>query len=234
MAEEIIEIEQEFIDLAKAEMAKDPALRPCRMCYHFDAEKNYCSHFKQPKMQYNYGAACFITNETALRAMLLQERTRSLRQRRKFNEKLDVMNIMIGGADMIREDVMDMVEKEYRRLVIKAKTDDGVYLKSKRNLQRLQKCYARMKKSMQDFESDYREFIGYWDAQMFADEKGIYNSEYDKQQHNIGYCTYLFFCMFEKLLMSPENAAKLIASMNDLPGQDIWDEGDLKRYLIKI
>lgn len=234
MAEEIIEIDQEFIDLAKAEMEKDPALRPCRMCYHFDPASNYCKMFKQPKAAYNYGAKCFMTNEQALRALLLQEKARSMKQRQKFNEKLDVMSIMIGGADMIREDVMQMLEKEYRRLQIKAKTDDSTYLKSKKNLQRLQKCYARMKVSMQDFESNYREFIGYWDAQMFADENGVYNAEYDKQTHNIGFCTYLFFCIYEKMFQSAENAEKIVEVLNGMTGKDIWDEGDLKRYLIKI
>lgn len=233
MAEDII-IEQEFIDLAKAEMAKDPALRPCNMCYYFDSEKKWCSFIKKPKMHYNYGAACFVTNEQALRALLFQERKRAMTMREKFNEKLDVMNIMVIGADMIREDIMEMLEAEYKRLVIKAKTDDSTYKKSKKNLDRLAKCYGKMKVLMQDFESEYRNFIGYWDAQMFEDENGVYTPEYDKKTHNVGFCTYLFFAIHEKLYMSQENVETLVECLNGMTGKDIWDEGELKRYLIKI
>ena len=229
MSEEIIEVEQEFIDLAKAQMAKDPALRPCKMCFHFET-----CHTRKGVQQYNYGGNCFVTNEQMLRAMLLKEKKRALEQRKKFNGKLDVMNIMISGADMIRVDLMDTVEREYKRLEIKAKTDDATYQKSKRNLDRLAKCYASIKVSMQNFESDYRKFIEYWNAQNFADENGIYSPEYDNHTYNVGYCTYLFFCMFEKLYNSPENAKRLIDFMNSMKGEDIYNESDLKRYLIKI
>lgn len=229
MSEEIIEVEQEFIDLAKAEMAKDPALRPCKLCFHYET-----CHVRKGVQQYNYGGNCFVTNEQMLRAMLLKEKKRAYVQRRKFNGKLDVMNILVSGADMIRVDLMDTLEQEYKRLEIKAKTDDATYQKSKKNLGRLAKCYANMKVSMQNFESDYRRFIEYWNAQNFADENGIYSPEYDKHTHNVGFCTYLFFCMFEKLYESNENVEKLVEALNGMKGKEIWDEGDLKRYLIKI
>lgn len=65
MSEEIIEVEQEFIDLAKAEMEKDPSLRPCKMCFHFET-----CHTRKGVQQYNYGGNCFVTNKQMLRAML--------------------------------------------------------------------------------------------------------------------------------------------------------------------
>ena len=228
MDEEII-IEQEFIDLAKAEIEKNPALQPCKMCFHYETCK-----VKKGIQHYNYGGKCFVTNETMLRALLLQERKRSLAAKAKFTEKLDVMNIMIGGADMIREDIMDMLEAEYKRLDIKAKKDDEIYRKSKRNIDRLAKCYARMKVLMQDFESQYRTFIDYWNAQMFADENGKYDQEFDKHTHNIGFCTYLFFAIYDKMYMSNKNVEKLVEVMNKMDGRDILEERDLKRYLIKI
>ena len=167
-------------------------------------------------------------------ALLLQEKKRAAISQAKLNEKMDVMNVMVSGADMIREDVLEMLEFEYRRLDIKAKNDDATYRKNKRNLDRLAKCYAQMKASMHTFECEYRKFIDYWNAEMFADEKGVFSPEFDKHTHNIGFCTYLFFCMYEKLFMSAENAERLIETLNDMKGKDIWDEGDLKRYLIKI
>ena len=229
MSEEIIEVEQEFIDLAKAEMEKDPSLRPCKMCFHYES-----CHASKGIQQYNYGGNCFVTNEQMLRAMLLKEKKRALEQRKKFNGKLDVMNIMVSGADLIRVDLLDTLEREYKRLEIKAKTDPETYKKSKKNLARLQKCYASMKVSMQNFESDFRQFVEYWNAQNFADENGIYSPEYDNHSYNVGYCTYLFFCMFEKLYKSPENAKLLIDFMNNMEGEDIYNESDLRRYLIRI
>lgn len=228
MDEEII-IEQEFIDQAKAEIEKNPALQPCKLCYHYEK-----CHKTKGIMQYNYGGKCFVTNEQVLRALLLQEKKRSLKAKAKFTEKLDVMNIMIGGADMIREDVMAMLEAEYKRLDIKGKNDDEIYRKSKRNMERLNKCYSKMKFLMQDFESEYRRFIEYWNAQMFADDNGAYNEEYDKHTHNIGFCTYLFFAIYDKMYMSNKNVEDLVEVMNGMSGRDVLEESDLKRYLIKI
>ena len=232
MDEEII-IDQECIEEAKAQMAKDPALRPCKLCYHYDSEKNWCSFIKKPRMQYNYGAACFLTSEQAVRAMILQDRKRAKTLQKKFYGKMDVMNIMVSGADMIRVDLLNFIEAEYKRLDIKAKSDDATYARNKRNFARLEKCYKQMKVSLQDFESSYRTFIDYWNDQSFADEKGNYSPEFDKHQHNIGYCTWIFFGIFEKLV-SEENIEKFIEFMNTLEGKDIWEESDLKRYLIKI
>ena len=76
MDEEII-IEPEFIEAAKAELLKNPKLQPCQLCMHYDPEKHWCERFGQQKMPYNYGSNCFLTNEVALRALLLQERKRS-------------------------------------------------------------------------------------------------------------------------------------------------------------
>lgn len=39
---------------------------------------------------------------------------------------------MVDGADMIRDDIQEMLEADYKRLDIKAKGDDAAYLKSKR------------------------------------------------------------------------------------------------------
>ena len=65
MVDEEIIIEPEFIEAAKAEMLKNPKLQPCRLCMHYDPEKHWCVRFDQPKMPYNYGSNCFLTNEVA-------------------------------------------------------------------------------------------------------------------------------------------------------------------------
>ena len=235
MEEEII-IEQEYIDMAKAEMEKDPALKACKVCFHFDPEKNWCHYYRIPKMHYNYGANCFLTNEQALRALAIQERKRANIQRAKFFEKLDVMNIMVSGADMIREDIFDMLTKEYERLDIKAPGDDEAYKRSKKNLDRLAKCYSKMKFLLQDFESEYRTFVGYWNAQMFANEKGVYSPEFDKHTHNVGFMTYSFFALHSTMFMCEENVEAFKDFINNLQKkrESPLEQEDLKRYLIKI
>lgn len=236
MEDEEIIIEQEYIDEAKAQMAKDPALRPCQMCFHYDPVKKWCRHMKKPKMHYKYGAACFLTSEQALRALLIQERRRAIQQRAKLHEKLDVMNIMVSGADLIREDILQMLEAEYDRLDIKAKSDEETYRKSKKNLDRLAKCYAQMKMWLQKFESEHRRYVEYWDAQVFADNAGIFNPEYDKHKHNIGFCTYQFFALYDTMFECEENVKAFIDFVNGLQRKrkSILDQNDLKRYLIKI
>lgn len=129
MTEDII-IEQEYIDLAKEQMGKDPKLRPCPMCMHYDPQENWCRFYKVKKMKYNYGADCFITNEVALRALLIKERKRANSIQAKINEKMDVMICMINGANLILDDIRSIYEAEYERLDIKGKDDDKIYQKS--------------------------------------------------------------------------------------------------------
>jgi hypothetical protein len=85
---EEISIEQEFIEAAKAEMLKNPKLQPCAMCMHFDPEKKWCHFYRQPKQTYNYGANCFVTNEIALKALLIQERKRSIERKAILRKKM--------------------------------------------------------------------------------------------------------------------------------------------------
>lgn len=235
MDEEIV-IEQEFIEQVKAEMAKDPKLRPCMLCVHYDPEKKWCRHLRKKNMQYNYGSNCFLTNEQALRALLIQEKKRASERRAKLNAKLDVMSAMVNGADLVREDIVEMIEVDYKRIEIKGKGDDEAYRRSKRNLDRLQRCYAEMRIALQDFENAYRRYIGFWNATMFADEKGAWSPEYDKHICNAGFLTYCFFALNDSMYESDENVSAFIDFVNNLPKQkpSVLDQSDLKRYLIKI
>ena len=235
MAEEIFDIEQEYIDAAKAQMGADPKLRPCPMCTNYDSENQWCRFFKVKKMKYNYGADCFVTNEVALRALLIKERKRANTMQAKLNEKIDVMICMINGANMILQDIRDIYESEYERLDIKGKDDDKIYQKSTRNLDRLNKCYGNMKKSMQDMEIDFRKYIEYYHNQVFGDADGCYNPEYDKSQWNSGFCTYMFFGMHNKTYENRENVLKLAQFVDNMEGgRGVLEVEDLRRYLIKI
>ena len=234
MAEEII-IEQEYIDAAKKQIEADPRLQPCPMCMHYDPEKNWCRFFQVKKMSYNYGLNCFLTNEIALKALLIKERKRANTVQAKINEKLDVMMCMINGANMILADIRDIYEDEYSRLDIKGKDDDKIYQKTTRNLDRLKKCYGNMKKSMQDIENDFNRYIEYYHMQVFGDAKGAYSPEYDKSQYNSGFCTYMFFGMHNKTFENRDNSLKLAKFVDELEGgRNVLETEDLKRYLIKI
>lgn len=235
MVEEII-IEREFIEEAKRRMAEDPKLRPCQLCFHFDSEKKWCKFTKKPKQTYNYGAACFLTNEQALEALLIQEKKRSIQRKAILQRKMDVMEALINGADLVRDDIQDMIKEDYERLDIKAKTDDAVYERSMKNLERLRKAYAQMKVSLQNIESEYKNYCEYWHQYMFADEFGCYGKEYDKYKSNAGFLTYSFFVMDDAMYESEENVSTFINFLNGLPRkrESPMEEKYLKRYLIKI
>lgn len=221
--------------MAKAQMAQDPKLRPCPMCIHFDTKNNWCRYYQSKKMKYNYGGDCFVTNEVALRALLIRERQRANKVQAKINAKMDVMICMINGANMILADIREMYEAEYERLDIKHKNDDKKYRKTCTNLDRLNKCYGNMKKSMQDMENDFRKYIEYYHTQVFGDANGAYSPEYDKAQWNSGFCTYMFFGMHAKTFENRENTLKLAKFVDDLEGgRDVLENEDTKRYLIKI
>lgn len=234
--DEEITIEPEFIEAAKAEMLKNPKLQPCRLCMHYDPEKHWCERFGQQKMPYNYGSNCFLTNEVALRALLLQERKRSIQRKAVLQKKMDIMEALINGADMVREDVWDMVEKDYKRLDIKAQQDDETYRKCKRNLQRLQKAYAEMKACCHRMELAYRNYCEYWHQFMFADEFGCYDKEYDKYKSNSGFLTYCTFILDDAMYESEENVETFISMLNSLPRKrkSPMEQEHLKRYLIKV
>ena len=235
MEEEII-IEREFIEEAKRRMAADPKLRPCKMCFHFDTEKNWCRLYQVPKQVYNYGANCFLTSEQALIALLIQEKKRSIQRKAILQRKMDVMEAMINGADLIRDDIQDMIQKDYDRLDIKAKTDDEVYTKSMKNLTRLQKAYAEMKKSLHNIECEYKNYCEYWHQFMFADQFGCYDKEYDNYKHNAGFITYCFFALDDAMYESQENSEAFVEFLNGLPRKrkSPMEQEYLKRYLIKI
>lgn len=235
MDEEII-IEQEYIEAAKAEMLKNPKLQPCQLCMHFDPVKKWCRHYQQAKQLYNYGSNCFITNEIALKALLLQERKRSLHRKAVLQKKMDVMEALINGADLVRSDILDMLEKDYKRLDIKAPSDDEVYKRSKKNLERLRKAYITMKALCQDIELQYKRYCEYWHQFMFEDENGCYSLEYDKYKSNAGFLTYSFFIMDDALYESQETVEVFVNFLNNLPRKrkSPMEQDDLKRYLIKI
>ena len=234
MDEEII-IDQEYIEAAKAEMLKNKKLQPCSLCMHFDTEKKWCRYYKQAKQLYNYGSNCFITNEIALKALLLQERKRHLERKAVLQRKMDIMEALINGADLVRDDIWDMIEKDYARLDIKAPHDDEVYQRSKKNLARLQKAYSSMKVSLQDIESVYKNYCEYWHQYMFADEYGCYDKEYDKYKSNSGFLTYCFFLLDDAMYESEENVEAFVKFLNGLPRKrkSPMEQNDLKRYLIK-
>ena len=235
MEEEII-IEREYIDAVKAQMAADPKLRPCHLCFHFDPEKKWCRFYQQPKQQYNYGAKCFLTDEQALLALLLQEKKRSIQRKAILQRKMDIMEDLINGADLVRDDIQEMIQKDFERLDIKAKNDNETYKKSMKNLERLSKAYKKMKKSLQDIESEYKNYCEYWHQFMFADKFGCYDQEYDKYKSNAGFLTYSFFVMDDAFYESEENVETFVNFLNGLPRKrkSPMEQEYLKRYLIKI
>lgn len=232
--EKELQLEKEFIELAKAEMMKDPKLRPCRLCIHFDEEKGYCSHFKQPKMYYNYGASCFITSEVALRAHYLQERARTQKKQAKLLEKMDVMASLLNGASLIHEDITEMMEGEYSRLQIKAKEDDKTYQKNKKHLRRLQQGISRMKVALQDFDIAYRTYIGEWNDYMFKKEDGSYTEGFDRFIANAGFVATMYFAIHDKCLENGKNVEDIFKFLNGLEGRDLLEPEDLKRYTIRV
>ena len=236
MVDEEIIIEPEFIEAAKAEMLVNSKLQSCTLCMHFDEEKKWCHFYRQPKQVYNYGSNCFVTNEIALKALLLQERKRSIHRKAVLQKKLDIMEALINGADMVREDVWDMIERDYKRLDIKAQQDDETYKKSKRNIQRLQKAYAEMKACCHKMELSYRNYCEYWHQFMFADEYGCYDKEYDKYKANAGFLAYLFFVLDDAMYESEENVETFIGMLDSLPRKrkSPMEQEYLKRYLIKV
>lgn len=232
---EEISIEQEFIEAAKAEMLKNPKLQPCAMCMHFDPEKKWCHFYRQPKQTYNYGGNCFVTNEIALRALLIQERKRSIERKAILKKKMDIMEALINGADLVRDDIQDMIKSDYERLDIKAQQDDETYRKSMKNLERLKKAYVAMKASCQDIESQYKNYCEYWHQYMFADEYGCYDVEYDKYKANAGFLTYCFFVLDDAMYESEENVETFVNILNGLPRKrkSPLEQEYLRRYLIK-
>ena len=238
---EEIELEKEFIEQAKAQLLTNPRLQLCQLCLHFDPKEDNpkegkCVLYNQEKKAYNYGTNCFLTNEIALRALLLQEKKRGTERKAKLLRKMDIMEALINGADMVRDDIQEMLETDYQRLDIKAKNDDETYQRSKKNLQRLQKAYAQMKASMQTIESEYRNYCEYWHKFMFADEDGKYDIQYDKYKSNHGFLTYCTFILDDAMYESEENVETFTTFLNNLPRkrESPLKQEDLKRYLIKV
>lgn len=226
--------EKEVLEATLKSMESNARLRPCRLCWHWGRDKeNFCSLYQCEKKEYNYGnGKCFLTHEEAVLQLIREEKERSQKRKSRLWWKMDMMENLVNGAALIREDIWQMIEEDFKRLEVKMPGDDETYAKSKRNMERLDKAYKQMKAYLHDFKNEFERYVEYWHKFMFTDEQGNWDvTELDKYWANGGLTVAYLVAMYDRTHLNPENARKIMEFIQSLEGSDVLEESDLNRYI---
>ena len=227
-----IELEEELIVKAfKSAMEVQPKLKACKLCIHPDEPCTWCNHLNIPIHPYTIGCKYHKTKDEAVVEHIRAERARGARVTERIRNKLELMDNFNAAANMICVDVMEMYQKEYDRLAVKMGDDEKKYLKTHSNMKKFMKAYAKIKKALQDIRSEHVNYVEYWDKEMYSDLAGKLDvKSYDNHQYNGG----LTVAVNMLILDRAQYLTQIVEYMNDLPSEEMYDEADVKKYLIKI
>ena len=215
----------------KAAMEVQPKLKCCQLCVEKNEDCTRCNRLGIPITKTSYGCRFHKTNEQAVVEHIRAERLRGARVTERIRNKLDLMDNFNCAANMICVDVMEMYQREYDRLVAKVGDDEKKYLKTHRNMGRFMKAYKEIKKALQDIRSMHVNFVEYWDKEMYSDLAGNLDvKSYDNHQYNGGLTVAINMLVQDRA----KYLAEIVEHMNELPSEELYEDTDVKRYLIKI
>ena len=227
-----IEIPEEMVVKAfKAAMEVQPKLKCCQLCVNSSKACDWCTELKIPITRSTYGCKFHKTSDEAVVEHIMAERARGKRVTERIRNKLELMDNFNCAANMICVDVMEMYQHEYDRLVVKMGDDEKKYLKTHRNMGRFMKAYKEIKKALQDIRSMHVNFVEYWDKEMYSDLAGNLDvKSYDNHQYNGGLTVAINMLVQDRA----KYLAEIVEHMNELPSEELYEDTDVKRYLIKI
>ena len=74
-------------------------------------------------------------------------------------------------------------------------------------------------------------FVEYWDKEMYSDLAGNLDvKSYDNHQYNGGLTVAINMLVQDRA----KYLAEIVEHMNELPSEELYEDTDVKRYLIKI
>lgn len=219
------------IEDCKTELNKE---RPCSACIYANNDCTWCNENKIPITKYMRGCRKYMTNEQALIAIAEEEMESSKKELTRLQLLMDIMSYMITGASMVMETIDKELDSNYNRLSKKDEDTTKNHHDSKRNRERLTKAYKRMKFSMQDIDSNFRNYVEHYFSVCFTEEDGKYNvAESDKSLVNSGMITAFVNMMVDRSLDNGENATAILDFIKSLKGSGILGEQDFNRYLVR-
>ena len=215
----------------KAAMEVQPKLKCCQLCVESNEACDWCTRLKMPITRSTYGCKFHKTSDQAVVEHIMTERARGKRVTERIRNKLELMDNFNCAANMICLDVMEMYDREYERLAVKLGDDEKRYLKTHRNMERFMKAYKEIKKALQDIRSMHVDFVEYWDKEMYSDLAGNLDvKSYDNHQYNGGLTVAINMLIQDRA----KYLAEIVEHMNELPSEELYEDTDVKRYLIKI
>lgn len=223
--------EQEIVDAFKAVMEEQPKLKCCQLCVEKNEGCTRCERLGIPITKTSYGCRFHKTNEQAVVEHIRAERARGARVTSRIRNKLELMDNFNCAANMICLDVTEMYDREYERLAVKLEDDKEKYLKVHRNMDRFVRTYKRIKKLLDELRSEHVNFVEYWDKEMYSDLAGNLDvKSYDNHQYNGGLTVAINMLVQDRA----KYLAEIVEHMNELPSEELYEDTDVKRYLIKI
>lgn len=226
-----VQIPEELVVKAfKAAMEVQPKLKACQLCVEANNACDWCTKLKIPITPYTIGCKFHKTSDQAVVEHIRAERARGARVTSRIRNKLELMDNFNCAANMICVDVMEMYDREYERLAVKLGDDKEKYLKVHRNMDRFVRSYKRIKKILDDLRSEHVNFVEYWDKEMYSDLAGKLDVEsYDNHQYNGGLTVAINMLVQDRA----KYLAEIVGHMNELPSEELYEDTDVKRYLIK-
>lgn len=227
-----VQIPEELVVKAfKAAMEVQPKLKACQLCVEANNSCDWCTKLKMPIKRSTYGCRFHKTSDQAVVEHIRAERARGARVTSRIRNKLDLMDNFNCAANMICVDVTEMYDREYERLAVKLGDDKEKYLKVHRNMDRFVRSYKRIKKLLDELRSEHVNFVEYWDKEMYSDLAGKLDVEsYDNHQYNGGLTVAINMLIQDRA----KYLAEIVEYMNELPSEELYEDTDVKRYLIKI
>lgn len=226
---------EKIIQQAKTEIEADDRLHKCSLCVWCDEEKGYCNR-KNIKIHSIYAPLCkeYMTNEQALRVIAIQEQEKAKHELARLQLKMDIMAYLIHGAMSEMEDIDKELDESYSRIVKKDAEAERNHNESKRNRKRLVDAYKRMKYSMKNIDSDFRNYVEHYFSTIFGEEDGTFNvKEYDKNSVNAGIVRAFVSKFVDVSLENGDNATAIFANMDTMQGSGLLKDRDFDKCLVR-
>jgi hypothetical protein len=132
------------------------------------------------------------------------------------------------------EDIDKELDESYSRLVKKDAEAERNHNESKRNRKRLVDAYKRMKYSMKNIDSDFRNYVEHYFSTIFGEEDGTFNvKEYDKNSVNAGIVRAFVSKFVDVSLENGDNATAIFANMNTMQGCGLLKDRDFDKCLVR-
>jgi hypothetical protein len=175
-----------------------------------------------------------MTRQDAIRKETEIQYEKYSNEMRRMTLDMDTMGYTINAAAIMLEKLDKELEASYKSIKNPSSSEDKNHKESKKNRDRLQKAYSKMKFAAMDMRNIFDDYIEYFFIHQFTDENGKYNEvESDKNLFNSGIVAKFIKILIDRCLDNDQNGQLILDYMLSLKGSGIYEERDFNKVMIK-